>query len=69
LRAGTLRKVILKRPGKVNSPMPRELTEPNITDSSVLSSRARRPCGPNNLGNLWRRLALPAPIGKWSLTS
>jgi len=22
-----------------------------------------------NLGNLWRRLALPAPIGKWSLTS
>ena len=21
-----------------------------------------------NLGNLWRRLALPAPIGKWSLT-
>jgi hypothetical protein len=24
---------------------------------------------PYNLGNLWRRLALPAPIGKWSLTS
>jgi hypothetical protein len=23
----------------------------------------------HNLGNLWRRLALPAPIGKWSLTS
>jgi hypothetical protein len=22
-----------------------------------------------NLGNLWRRLALPARIGKWSLTS
>jgi len=22
-----------------------------------------------NLGNLWRRLALPKPIGKWSLTS
>jgi Transposase DDE domain group 1 len=22
-----------------------------------------------NLGNLWRRLALPAPIVKWSLTS
>src|SRR5229473_5341024 len=22
-----------------------------------------------NLGNLWRRLALPAQIGKWSLTS
>jgi hypothetical protein len=22
-----------------------------------------------NLGNLWRRLALLAPIGKWSLTS
>jgi hypothetical protein len=22
-----------------------------------------------NLGNLWRRLALPTPIGKWSLTS
>jgi len=22
-----------------------------------------------NLGNLWRRLALPSPIGKWSLTS
>ena len=22
-----------------------------------------------NLGNLWRRLAMPAPIGKWSLTS
>ena len=22
-----------------------------------------------NLGNLWRRLALPAPIGKWPLTS
>jgi hypothetical protein len=22
-----------------------------------------------SLGNLWRRLALPAPIGKWSLTS
>ena len=22
-----------------------------------------------NLGNLWRRLALPAPIWKWSLTS
>jgi len=22
-----------------------------------------------NLGNLWRRLVLPAPIGKWSLTS
>jgi hypothetical protein len=22
-----------------------------------------------NLGNLWRRLALPAPIGRWSLTS
>ena len=22
-----------------------------------------------NLGNLWRRLALPVPIGKWSLTS
>ena len=22
-----------------------------------------------NLGNLWRRPALPAPIGKWSLTS
>ena len=22
-----------------------------------------------NLGNLWRRLAPPAPIGKWSLTS
>jgi hypothetical protein len=22
-----------------------------------------------NLGNLWRRLALPAPIGKWSLTN
>jgi Transposase DDE domain group 1 len=22
-----------------------------------------------NLGDLWRRLALPAPIGKWSLTS
>src|ERR1019366_9960347 len=22
-----------------------------------------------NLGNLWRRLGLPAPIGKWSLTS
>ena len=22
-----------------------------------------------NLANLWRRLALPAPIGKWSLTS
>ena len=22
-----------------------------------------------NLGNLWWRLALPAPIGKWSLTS
>src|SRR5260370_38337843 len=22
-----------------------------------------------NLGSLWRRLALPAPIGKWSLTS
>jgi hypothetical protein len=22
-----------------------------------------------NLGNLWRRLALPAPIGKWALTS
>ena len=22
-----------------------------------------------NLGNLWRRLALPASIGKWSLTS
>jgi hypothetical protein len=22
-----------------------------------------------NLGNLWRRLTLPAPIGKWSLTS
>jgi hypothetical protein len=21
------------------------------------------------LGNLWRRLALPAPIGKWSLTN
>jgi hypothetical protein len=24
---------------------------------------------PYNLGNLWGRLALPAPIGKWSLTS
>ena len=24
---------------------------------------------PYNLGNLWRRLALPAAIGKWSLTS
>ena len=23
----------------------------------------------HNLGNLWRRLALPAPIGNWSLTS
>jgi hypothetical protein len=22
-----------------------------------------------NLGNLWRRLALPPPIGRWSLTS
>jgi Transposase DDE domain group 1 len=22
-----------------------------------------------NLGNLWRRLTLPAPIEKWSLTS
>jgi hypothetical protein len=22
-----------------------------------------------NIGNLWRRLVLPAPIGKWSLTS
>jgi hypothetical protein len=22
-----------------------------------------------NLGSLWRRLALPTPIGKWSLTS
>jgi hypothetical protein len=22
-----------------------------------------------NLGDLWRRLALPTPIGKWSLTS
>ena len=22
-----------------------------------------------NLENLWRRLALPAPVGKWSLTS
>ncbi len=22
-----------------------------------------------NLGNLWRRLTLPAPIGRWSLTS
>jgi hypothetical protein len=22
-----------------------------------------------NLGNLWRRLVLPAPIGRWSLTS
>src|SRR5258708_71136 len=34
LRAGTLRSVILQRPGKVNSPTPRGCTEPSITDSS-----------------------------------
>jgi hypothetical protein len=38
LRAGTLRKLIFKRPGKVNSPTPRGCTEPNITDSSVLKT-------------------------------
>src|SRR5580704_18922416 len=38
LRAGTLRRVILQRPGKVNSPTPRGCTEPNITDSSVLKT-------------------------------
>src|ERR1700719_2885209 len=38
LRAGTLRRVIFKRPGKVNSPTPRGCTEPSITDSSVLKT-------------------------------
>src|ERR1700722_8133180 len=38
LRAGTLRSVILQRPGRVNSPTPRGCTEPNITDSSVLNT-------------------------------
>src|ERR1700722_6583675 len=38
LRAGPLRKVIFKRPGKVNSPTPRGCSEPNITDSSVLKT-------------------------------
>src|ERR1700722_20204979 len=38
LRAGTLRKVIFKMPGKVNSPTPRGCIEPNITDSSVLKT-------------------------------